>query len=217
MTLLQGHEFIAPAPSITVNGTSIANSGTYEAQDGIATINCTMNEGAMIKSHTFVAENVTGATVNKNGDTLTVTKTAATATMTIKFTAVDDYDREYEQTYNITITDVIVPITDVTFTVDGEEFTGSEYTESGYPLRFEGFDGVQLGYIISPTNASAPKSVEWSISDSTYMTVSDEGFVNLTSRGKGIARTSNSELITCTIVDASNNTITKTIRVTISR
>ena len=217
MTLLEGHEFITPDPTITVNGSAIANNSTYEAQNGTATITCAMNEGAMIKSHTFTAENVTGATVTKNGDTLTVTKTADKATLTVKYTAVDDYDREYEETYNITITDVIIPITDFTFTVDGTEIEGDSYSSTGHPLRYTDFNGIQLGYIVTPSNASEPVSVEWSITDSTYMTVSDEGFVNLTSRGRGIARQSNSETITCTITNPDGSTVSKSITVTVSR
>ena len=217
MNLLEGHEFVAAEPTITVNGTAIEDGASYEAPTGTASIVCTMNSGAMIKSHNIVAQNVTGATVTKNGDTLTVNKTATQATLTVKFTAVTDYDDEVEKTYTITLTDHVVNITDFTFTADGVAVEGDSITQTGYALRYTDFNGIQLGYIVSPSDASEPKSVEWSISDSTYMTVSDEGFVNLTSRGKGIARTSNTETITCTITNSDNTTVTKSITVTVGR
>jgi hypothetical protein len=171
----------------------------------------------MIKSHTFTAEDVTGATVSTNGDTLTVTKTAAAATLTVKFTAVDDYDRETEITYSITIVDAIVNVTDFTFTADGTEVEGDSIVQTGYALRYTDFHGIQLGYILTPANANEPKSVEWSISDSTYMTVSDTGFVDLTTRGKGIARSSNTATVTCTVTNSDGTTVSKSITVTVGR
>ncbi len=217
MNLLEGHEFVAAEPAVTINGAAIEDGATYESQNGGAVIALSLNDGAMIKSHTFTAENVTGATVNKNGDTLTVTKTGTAATLTVKFTALDDYDRETEVTYDITIVDSIVNITDFTFTADGVAVDGDSISQTGYALRYADFPGIQLGYTVSPSNANEPKSVEWSISDSTYMTVSDTGFVNLTTRGKGIARTSNTETITCTITNSDGTTVSKSITVTVGR
>jgi len=217
MALLEGNEFVAPQPTVTINGTQIENGATYESQNGGATIVCTLNDGAMIKSHTFTAEDVTGATVSTNGDTLTVTKTAAAATLTVKFTAVDDYDRETEITYSITIVDAIVNVTDFTFTADGTEVEGDSIVQTGYALRYTDFHGIQLGYILTPANANEPKSVEWSISDSTYMTVSDTGFVDLTTRGKGIARSSNTATVTCTVTNSDGTTVSKSITVTVGR
>lgn len=217
MTLLEGHEFVAAAPTITVNGTAIQNGATYEVVDGGAVINCTVNDGAMIKSHNFAAENVTGATVVKNGDTLNVTKNATQATLTVKFTAVDDYDRNVETTYSITLVNQIVNVTAISFTADGNAVEGDTILQSGYALKFTDFPGIQLGYVVTPSNATEPKSVQWSINDSTYMTVSDTGFVNLTSRGKGIARTSNTAVITCTITNSDDTTVSKSVTVTVSR
>ena len=215
--LLEGHEFITADPTFTVNGIVLEGGATYEAVDGKATIECTLNEGAMIKSHSVIASNVTGATVKQSGDTITVTKTANTATLTIKFTAVDDYDRTVTKQYAITIVDSLVNITDFTFTADGNAVSGDLISQTGYALRYTDFNGLQLGYILTPSNANEPKKVEWSISDSTYMTVSSTGFVDLTSRGKGIARMSNTEVITCTLTNSDGTTVTKSVTVTIGR
>ncbi len=217
MTLLEGNEFIAAAPAITVNGIAIQDGATYEAQDGKAVISCTVNDGAMIQSYTFNAVDVTGGNVAKNGDTVTVTKTANQATCTVKFTSVDDYGREAEINYHITVVDAIVNITDFTFTADGNAVEGNSISQTGYALRYTDFPGIQLGITAIPSNANEPKSVAWSISDDTYMTVSNTGFVNLTARGKGIARTSNTAVITCTVTNSDDTTVSKSITVTVGR
>ncbi|MBR3148768.1 MAG: Ig-like domain-containing protein [Eubacterium sp.] len=224
MTLLgeEGNEFIQADPTIKVNTNGsefdIENGSTYELSSGAAaTITMTLNEGAMIKSYDFKATDVSGGTVTKSGNTLTVRRTGTRLTFNVKFTATDDYDREIEQVYSISFVDVIVNVTDFTFTADGNAVSGDSITQTGYALRYTDFPGIQLGYSLVPTNATAPKSVAWSISDDTYMTVSDTGFVDLTARGKGIARTSNTAVVTCTITNEDNTTVSKSVTVTVGR
>ncbi|MBQ7203319.1 MAG: Ig-like domain-containing protein [Eubacterium sp.] len=213
MTALEEHEFIAPDPTITVGDKEIASGGTYETIDGKTTIAYTMNEGAMIKSSSLSFENVKGATVKTSGNTTTVTKTATTATMTVKFTAVTDYDDEVVKTYNITLVNQIINITDFTITVDGTAVPSGEITKSGYGTGYSNFEGLQLGYTPTPANADAPKSVEWSLT-SNYMKISDSGLVTLTTRGK--LRPSSTATATCTITNNDNTTVTKSITITIA-
>ncbi len=219
LTMLEDEEnaFIPAQPSVTVNGEEAEDGGYYELPEGTAVINASVNDDAMIKSYAFALEDVTGATVTRNGNTFNVTKTADAASLTVKFTAVDEYDRETEESYTIHLVDVIVNVTDFTFTADGNEVEGDSIIQTGYALRYTDFHGIQLGYNLVPADATEPQSVEWSIDNSTYMTVSDTGIVDLTSRGKGIARTSNTQVITCTITNTDGTTVTKTITVTVSR
>ena len=218
--LLDGHEFIAADPTITVNGEDIRDGGTYEAPNGAAIV-CTLNDGAMIQSHDIVATDVTGATVTKTGDTLTVNKTADVATLTVTFTAVDDYSRETETAYAITLINEIVNVTDVTLSAvdvasgNALTITNDTISKTGYSVGYTAFSGIQLDYEIAPANATAPKSVAWTISNSTYMTVSDTGLVELTTRGK-LQRT-NTATVTLTVTNADDTTVSKSVTVTVAR
>ena len=127
------------------------------------------------------------------------------------------YNRKTTVTYAITLVNQLVNITDFYFTADGVKVDGDTISQTGYALGYTDFEGLQLGYKVKPTGANAPKSVEWSISDTRYMTVSNTGFVELTDRGKGVLRTSNTEVITCTLTNSDGTTVSKSITVTIGR
>ena len=217
MTLLdeEGNKYIKPQPTITINGAALEDGETYEAVGGTAVIQCTLNEGAMIKSYSFGAEDVTGATVNKNGNTLNVTKTASTATLTVKFTATDYYDRtdEYTKTYTITLVDEYVDVTDFVFTAGGTEVEGNSISQSYTSISLQ-FKGIQLGYNVTPSNANAIESVTWSSSNSSKMTVSNAGFVDLTTSGKATGATAD---ITCTITNRDGTSVSKTITISVTR
>jgi hypothetical protein len=126
---------------------------------------------------------------------------------------VDDYNREYTETYTFNVIEQIIPVTSFVITADGEE-VGSTLTKS-CGGSYTNFSAIQLGYITTPANANAITSVEYSSSASTYVSVDSNGLLNITAAGK-ISRSVTS-VITVTITNADGSTATNSVTVTITR
>jgi uncharacterized protein YjdB len=217
MTELEGNEFIPATPVITVNSTEIGDGLSFSVDDNKqAIITASVNDDAMIKSTAWSYDNANGATAKINGNSIVVTKTADDkASITVTFTVTDVYDRVEEYTYSINIVNQIINITSIDLTINSEVVTDTKYAKTGYAYGYSDFEGLQLGYVATPENATPATSVKWSSSAPNYMTVSDDGLVALTTAGK--IRSSNTATITCTVTNADGSTITKTIEITIGR
>lgn len=218
ITNLEGHEFIQPVISLSVNDKEIQNNASYGIdENNQVIIKASVNEDAMIKSGTWSVENADSVTASvDSNNNFVITKTSENdGSVTIVYTVIDDYDREYKKEYTIKIVNAIVNITDINLTVDGTETTDTKYSSTGHKYGYIGFGGIQLGYVAYPENATDAVNVTWSSSAPTYVTVSNTGLVNLTTSGK--LRSTNTATITCTVENADGSTVSKTISITIAR
>lgn len=212
MTALEGNEFITPVVTLMSGDKVVEANKAYQTENDKATITYSLNDGAMYKSVELTAEGdgITSA-ATENGVVIT-RKQSVDTTATITCKVVDTYDREITKTFDITLVDKIINVTDIQLTADGALVSSSiaktfkTYTE---------FNGLQLGYILLPTDATAPTSVKWTSSATDYIVVDDNGLVTLTTRGK--VRSSNTSNITCTVTNTDGTKVTKVLKVTISR
>jgi uncharacterized protein YjdB len=217
ITNLEGHEFISADPVITINSNAIENNGIYEVDENSkAVIKADIADGAMIKSAVWTTSNADGITADVSDGELTLTKTAdEQGSITLALTITDDYDRVTKYSYSIKLVNAIVPITSFNFTIDGVETTDTTYSETGFSSRYTDFDGIQLGYVAYPENATDPVSVTWSSSASTYMEVSSTGLVTMKTAGS--LRSSVTTKITCTITNTDGSTVSKSITITVAK
>lgn len=80
---------------------------------------------------------------------------------------------------------------------------------------YTNFSGITIGYIPVPGNANSITSVSYTSSASNYVTVDENGLVELTTLGK--IRSSNTATITCTVTNLDGTTATASVSVTITR
>lgn len=213
---LEGHEFVAAKPTFTVSGAELESNASYVIDENSqVTVETTINSDAMYKSAVWTVENANGATAEQSGNNLVITKTEKTGSLDATLTITDVYDRTTTYTYTIKVINAIVNITDFTFTVDGVENTANSYTSSGHGIGYISFKGIQLGYVIAPEDATDPVSVTWSSSNTRYITVDENGFVELTTAGK-LMKT-NTATISCSVKNTDGTIVTKSISITISR
>ncbi len=215
-TNLEGNEFIKPQAAITVAGNEIGSGASYPIDENSqVTVDYALNEGAMVKSVEWSTTDENGVTSQISGDSLVLTKTAqGSATVTVNLAVTDNYDRVTNYSYDITIVNQIINITEITLTLNGEA-AGDTYSSTGHKFGYSDYKPVQLGYIASPEDATEPASVEWKSSASTYITVDNTGLVELTALGK--AKSSNTAVITCTVTNMDGTTVSKSINVKITR
>lgn len=212
---LDGHEFVAAKPTFTVSGAELENNASYVIDENSqVTVETTINSDAMYKSAVWTVENANGVTAEQSGNNLVITKSEKTGSLDATLTITDVYDRTATYTYTIKVINAIVNITDFTFTVNGEENTTDSYTSSGNGVGYTSFNGIQLGYVITPEDATDPVSVTWS-SSTRYITVGENGLVELTTAGK-LMKT-NTATISCSVKNTDGTIVTKSISVTISR
>ena len=221
---LEGHEFIKPQPTIKVDGEAIQNGGMYVVDENkIITVSYEMNEGAMIKSAEWLTKNENGADSAVSGNNLIVTKTNEedSASITVELITVDNYDRTDVFSYTINVVESaeaqIIPVDAITLTADGEAIENRILLKTGYGDNFSGFSGIQLAYVATPENASAPASVEWTSSLSNYISVDQNGFVDLTTDGRNYRLKTLATTITCTVTNADGTTAQETVAITIRR
>lgn len=206
---LEGNEYETPVITLTSGDKVLQNNGTYEAEKGA--LNVDVSVTGMYKSVMLSALNENNVTVIKGDSSFALTKTGDNATVTLKVQVFDDYNREIDAEYNITLSDKIIPIEEIGITLDGVEV--ESVTKSGYKLAYRDFEEFKLGYVVKTPNASAPTSVVFTASDQTYITVSEDGVIGLTTRGKGSG--TNTTNVTCTVTNTDGTTVSKKIPVTI--
>ena len=224
ITNLEGHEFIRPQPTIKVGDAVIESGGNYVVDDySRVFVTYEMNEGAMVKSAQWMTRNENGTNSAVSGNNLIITKTneSDSASITVELITNDDYDRTDVFSYTINLvnsTEVeIIPVDAITLTADGEAIENGILLKTGYGDNFSGFNGIQLAYVATPENASAPASVTWSSSLSNYVSVDENGFVNLTSAGRSYRLKTLATTITCTVTNADGTTARATVAITIRR
>jgi uncharacterized protein YjdB len=216
ITNLEGHEFIDATVNATINGEELQNGLTYATDNNSqAVISSNINSDAMIKSAVWTTSSEDGVSADVIDGNLVLTKTADdVGSIKLTLTVTDDYDRVTTYTYSIKLVDSIVVISSINFTIDGVETTESSYSETGYQNRYTDFDGIQLGYVAYPDNATAATNVTWESDASNYVKVDSNGYVSLTTLG---TLRDNKANITCTVTNADGSTVSKTITIIITR
>lgn len=214
MTVLQGHEFVLPVVTVSQNGEAVDSGALIQTDaNGTATLNVTLNEGAMVKSVDITTSNENGVTAKINNNTLILTKTVETGSITVTIKTVDDYDRETVNTYDFSVIEKMVPVTSIQLTADGESVTGPITHSCGG--TYTKFKGITIGYIPMPENANSITGVSYTSSAPAYVSVDNNGMVQLTTAGK--VRSSNTATITCTVSNADGSTVSASVQITIIR
>ena len=98
-------------------------------------------------------------------------------------------------------------------TLNGEKVTS--VNKSGYKMGYRDFTSFKLEYKTDEVGAANPVSVEWKSTNSEYITVDNEGNVNITMVAR--AKQVNTTNIICTVTNADGSTATVKIPVTIQR
>ena len=197
---------------MTSGDKELADGMTFAAVNGGLAVDVSV-QGDMYKSCVLSFENAQGATVEIGDKSFKITKTADTATVTLKAVVTDDYDRVTEYSYTVNIVDEIINATGVNILLDGEVVTS--VTKSGYELGYSNFEPFKLSYQLVPGAAAEPTSVVWSSTAGNYITVDNDGNVNLTMFGK--AKSVNTTNISCVVTNPDGSKVSAKIPVTIKR
>ncbi len=212
LTLLEEHKYVLPVVTMTANGKTVTNGMTFETVDGVLDIDVAI-AGDMYKTLELATDNENNVTSVIGDKSIALTKTGDNATVTVSARVVDNYDRETTYTYNITLVDKLVFITSIYMTLDGEKV--ESVNKSGYKIGYTDFSSFKLEYKTDETGIAEPISVEWTSTNSEYITVDNEGNVALTTVGR--AKKINSTNISCTVTNSDGSTATVKIPVTIQR
>lgn len=221
LTTIEEHKFVLPVLTMTVGDKTVTNGATFEAVEGTVKVDYAI-AGNMYKTKEISTANEKNCTANVGNQDIVITKPAdGDATVTLQAKIVDDYDRETTYIYNITITDKIVNIDDISITYKGEVVDKVSITGTGITHR--NFTPFTLGYVVNTASAAKPVKVEWTSSNADYVTVENvvdgNGIVvgckvDLTTVGKGLP--TNNANITCTVTNEDGTTVTTKIPVSIS-
>lgn len=212
---LTGNEFILPEVTVSQNGEALENESYIETDaENNAVIDIALNEGAMVKSTVITPSEENGVTVSVDGSQATITKTADTGSFTLTVTTVDDYDRETVTTYIFNVIATPIPATSIALTADGEPVTDGTIVRS-CGGTYTNFNGITLGYVPTPENANSITGVTYSSSAELYITVDENGKIELTNLGK--IRSSNTATITCEVTNLDGTKVSAEVMVTISR
>ena len=214
LSVLEEHRFVLPVVTMKVGDETVVNGATFEAVNNSVRIDVDV-AGNMFKTFELATDNLVNCTSQINDRIITISKTelGTNATLTVSARVVDDYDRETTYTYNITIVDELVYISSIYITLDGEQVTSVAKTGCG--MFYTSFKSFQLAYATDEIGVADPVSVQWTSTNSDYITVDSNGIVDLTPLGKGKAV--NTTNISCTVTNADGSTVTAKIPVTIQR
>lgn len=212
LTLLDEHKFVLPVVTMTAGDKTVTNGMTFETVNGVLNIDVAV-AGNMYKSLELATDNENNVTSVIGDKSIALTKTGDNATVTVSARVVDNYDRETTYTYNITLVDKLVYITSIYMTLNGEKVTS--VNKSGYKIGYRDFTSFKLEYKADEVGAANPVSVEWKSTNSEYITVDNEGNVDLTMVAR--AKQVNTTNIICTVTNADGSTATVKIPVTIQR
>ena len=216
MTDLEGHPFIPAKITFKTGSITLIKDNAY-AVDANNQINVryVVNADAMYKSITLSILDNPDATYSASGTSMTITRnTDSNLKVTVMATVVDTYDRETVTWLPINLVDNVINISSIGLTCDGTAVEGT-VTKTGYNLTYSDFDGIQMGYVTNPANATEPTSVKWTSSASEYVTIDSNGKVALTLKGR--AKAINVSNITCTVTNNDGSTVTCGIQLVISR
>ena len=146
-TALEGHEFIVPEISVKNGDTVIGETALIQVPEDTqkATLSLALNDGAMVKSTDIAVSDENGVKASVSGNDINITKTADKGTFNLTVKVVDEWGREYTKAYAISVINVVIPVTSLELTVDGNVVTDGKYTvSSGSKLTFNKFKGVKV-------------------------------------------------------------------------
>ena len=150
-----------------------------------ATLSLALNDGAMVKSTDIAVSDENGVKASVSGNDINITKTADKGTFNLTVKVVDEWGREYTKAYAINVINVVIPVTSLELTVDGNAVTDGKYTvSSGSKLTFGKFTSVTVGYIPTPADANAITSVDYKVDDTANFSIDNSGKITLTTIGK---------------------------------
>lgn len=216
-TLLESPKFISPVITVSRNGETVDESSPLVIdENNQVVLDYSLNEGAMVKATAWECQcdDNTSYAVNENNQLVITKNSEGDATVTVTVNATDDYDRVVTKTLQLKITDGLVNATAISLTANGTAIDGSTYSVENCGLGYSDLN-LTIGYITTPENANAVTSVKYTSSNATYVTVTDEGVIELTTRGK--IKSSNTATITCTVTNSDGTTATASVTVTLSR
>lgn len=215
MTNLEGHDFIAPEVTLMQGENIIENGGLVQVnpQSGTAVLDAVINDGAMFKTVQISTTNKNGVEAEAVGNSLIITKTADTGSLTINVNVTDDYDRVTTKSYSVSVVDEIIPVTSIALTANNTTVSGSAFTYScgGTYTKLN----LKMGYVQTPSDANSIKSVSYTSSETAYVTINDSGVISLTTAGK--IRSKNETTITCTVTNIDGTTVSAAVNLTITR
>lgn len=211
LTVIEEHKFVTPELKMTSGENELFDGMSLVATDGKLSVDVSV-AGDMYKSCVLSYENAEGATVEIGDKVFNITKTADSAKVTLKATVTDDYDRVTEYSYTVNVVDEIINATGVNILLDGEVVTSVTKSCGGTYTNFEPF---KLTYELVPGAAAEPTSVTWSSSASAYITVSQDGTVELTNPGR--IKSVNDTNITCVVTNPDGTKVSAKIPVRIQR
>lgn len=218
-TALEGHEFIVPEINVKNGDTVLDETALVQVPEDTqkATVSLALNDGAMVKSTDITATDKNGVDVSVNGNDINITKTADTGSFTLTVKVVDDWGREYTKTYSISVINVVIPVTSLELTVDGNAVTDGKYTASAGG-RYNKFTGLSIGYVPTPADANAITSVTYTVSNSSYFDIDSSGKLTLTTLGKlNTISASLATDVTVTVTNADGSSATQKLSLTLTR
>lgn len=219
-TALEGHEFIVPEISVKNGDTVIGETALIQVPEDTqkATLSLALNDGAMVKSTNIAVSDESGVKASVSGNDINITKTADKGTFNLTVKVVDEWGREYTKAYAISVINVVIPVTSLELTVDGNVVTDGKYTvSSGSKLTFNKFKGVTVGYIPTPADANAITSVDYKVDDTANFSIDNSGKITLTTIGNLNPLSSIATKVTVTVTNADGSTAMSEFTFTVTK
>ncbi len=210
MTALDGNEFVSPEITIMRAGNAVDGSEPLLVdENGQVTISYTLNENAMVKSCEWTCEcdDITDYEITSDNELVITKSEEGNSSVTVTLTATDDYDRQVAKTLTLLIIDGYIYASSISLTANAEAITDGTLTVSGCGTLYRNLD-LTIGCVINPENANAVSSINYT-SSSSYVEISDDGVISLTSAGK--VQSSNTSTITCTVTNNDGTQITASV------
>ncbi len=219
-TALEGHEFIVPEINIKDGDTVLDETALVQVPEDTqkTTLSLALNDGAMVKSTDISVSDENGVTVTVSGNDINVTKTAETGSFKLEVKVVDEWGREYTKSYTFNVINVVIPVTSLELTVDGNAVADGKYTVSAGG-KYSNFAGVTVGYIPTPADANAISSVTYTVSNGTYFEIDSDGKLTLTGLGKlnSLTVSSRATTVTVKVANADGSTAEASFTFTITK
>lgn len=219
-TALEGHEFIVPEINVKNGDTVIGETALIQVPEDTqkATLSLALNDGAMVKSTDIAVSDENGVKASVSGNDINITKTADKGTFNLTVKVVDEWGREYTKAYAISVINVVIPVTSLELTVDGNVVTDGKYTvSSGSKLTFNKFKGVTVGYIPTPADANAITSVDYKVDDTANFSIDKNGKITLTTIGNLNPLSSIATKVTVTVTNADGSTAVSEFTFTVTK
>lgn len=215
---LEGHEFIVPEINFKNGDTVLDETALVQVPEDTqkTTLSLALNDGAMVKSTDISVSDQNGVNVTVSGNDINVTKTADTGSFKLAVKVVDEWGREYNKEYTINVINIVIPVTSLELTVDGNAVTDGKYTASAGG-RYSKFTGVTVGYIPTPADANAITSVTYTADNATNFEIDSNGKLTLTGLGKISVLSQLTTNVTVTVTNADGSTAQSTFKFALTR